>query len=380
MRINYRHYQKGDDAQLTDLFNRAFQMNGGGQIKTSIQENWRYARSPGFEPEMVQIAEDAYEKKIVGAIFVNLVEYVPFNGTEYLTGEINDVSTHPDYTGKGIAKNLMDMAIEYMKKRNCDISMLTADYHGFPRKKIYLKYGYKDYDREIAFLKFGHIPRFIKDFKAGLSIFPIMIVLTYGSLLLNRIRLKFNPKVKELAYEICSNRKQFEYTKAANKIFSKYFTGYPGYDHEKTLWARVNIPLKRLRPTFILIWKNNKIIGGAQLSTQNIYAFKFGFKMRIGFIHEIFLDKSQFQNERDLYFGYLYLIDKLQKAAIKKRMSVVFYLSSSQDRDLHKAFKGFNFLSFKGGTVMIKKMKDNIHIPPLKKALYIPTYVSFGAP
>jgi hypothetical protein len=39
--IIYRHYKKGDDRQIADLFNRAFQMNGVGIVRTSEEWNWR---------------------------------------------------------------------------------------------------------------------------------------------------------------------------------------------------------------------------------------------------------------------------------------------------------------------------------------------------
>jgi GNAT superfamily N-acetyltransferase len=91
-------------------------MNGGSFVRTPKIVHWRYPKSPNFEPEQVQIAEDPNEDKIVGAIYANLVERVPLNNKEYLVADINDVSCHPEYTGRGIAKNLMKMAFDYMKE------------------------------------------------------------------------------------------------------------------------------------------------------------------------------------------------------------------------------------------------------------------------
>ncbi|MFX1267948.1 MAG: GNAT family N-acetyltransferase, partial [Promethearchaeota archaeon] len=90
--IIYRHYQKGDDEQLADLFNRAFQMNGFGFVRTPKNWKWRYFNSPGFEADMIQIAEDIENNKIVGMICVNPVEKVNLTGITYLTGNINDVA------------------------------------------------------------------------------------------------------------------------------------------------------------------------------------------------------------------------------------------------------------------------------------------------
>ena len=90
--INYRHFKPGDEEQLADLFNRAFQMNGGGFVRTAKSWSWRYIDSPDFEPEQCHLAEDLDNGKIVGAIYSNLIEKIPINGREYLTGDINDVS------------------------------------------------------------------------------------------------------------------------------------------------------------------------------------------------------------------------------------------------------------------------------------------------
>ncbi|MFX1316919.1 MAG: GNAT family N-acetyltransferase, partial [Promethearchaeota archaeon] len=121
--IIYRHYKSGDEAQLADLFNISFQQNGGGLVRTPKNWEWRYLQSPGFEPEMCQIAEDVEKHRIIGAVYVNLVEKITIGNNKFLVGEINDVSCHPDYVKKGIATKLMKMAIVYMEKKGCDVSM-----------------------------------------------------------------------------------------------------------------------------------------------------------------------------------------------------------------------------------------------------------------
>ena len=136
--ITYRHYKPGDEQDLADLFNISFQQRGGG-VRTPKSWIWRYAQSPGFKAEMCQIAEDTDCNKIVGAVYANLIEKIPLDGKNYLIGDINDVSCHPDYTKRGIASNLMKRAIEYMEKEDCVFSILTASMNGFPRKKIYKK-------------------------------------------------------------------------------------------------------------------------------------------------------------------------------------------------------------------------------------------------
>ncbi len=377
--IIYRHYKKGDDGQLADLFNRAFQMNGVGIVRTSEEWNWRYIKSPHFEPEMIQIAEDVEKNRIVGAIHVNLVEDIIFNSKNYLIGDINDVSCHPDYIRRGIATNLMEMAMEYMKKRNCDLSILTADYKGFARSKIYLKFGYIDVDRELMLINFPNLFKLFKDLKKFALLFPIFFAISYFPRFIYRILLKLSKNFHNISYEIVNN-KHFEYMNAANKIIKKFYTGVTPYDKDKITWARINVPAERLKPTYIIIRKKEKIIGGAAITHRNLHSFKFGLKIRIGIVHEVFLDKSQFKNKRDLHFGYIFLIDKLLKAATRRFIGVLVYNSCYSDIDLNKALKSMAFLKFGSGTIMMKKLNEEIKSLKPKKSIYLPTYITFSTP
>jgi len=378
--IIYRHYRAGDDEQLADLFIRSFQMNKASFPRTAKSWNWRYAQSPGFEPEQCQLAEDTDNKKIVGAIYVNLVETIPLNGKPYLTGDINDVSCHPDYTGRGIAKRLMDMSIKYMEKKSCDISMLTADYNGFPRKSIYLKYGYEDVDRNYIFFYITNPRKLFRDIPATGLLFPVLTFMSYVPRFLNRIRIRFNPYFKKFSYEISINRKHRKYMEAANRIMPKNYTGWPGYTQESFKWAHIGVPAERYKPTYILMCKNKKVIGGALLTYSNIYAFKYGIKIRVGVLHEIFLDKSEFDTKRNLHFGYIYLLDKIVKAADKRKIGGLFVQAPGRFNEMYRGFRGMNFFMFKGGVTMIRPMKKDIKIPKLKKPLFVPTYVNKGIP
>ena len=224
--IIFRNYKPGDDEQLADLFNQAFQMNGAGVVRTPKVINWRYPQSPNWEPEQIQIAEDSDNNKLVGAVYANLIETVPFNDNDYLVGDINDVSCHPDYTGRGIAKKLMVMAIEYMEKKGCDFSILDADYRGFPRKRIYLKLGYEDVDRAFIFFQAPNLFKAMRDMPMMSFLFPALLALSYLPRLLNRIRFKLNSFFKDVSYEINFSRKHLDYMKAINRIMPKNYTGF----------------------------------------------------------------------------------------------------------------------------------------------------------
>ena len=101
--IIFRNYRKGDEQGLAEIFNIAFHQGGGGFVRTPKSWLWRYVQSPGFEPEMCQIAEDVEKNKIIGAVYANLIETIQLNSENYLVGDINDVSCHPDYAKRGVA-------------------------------------------------------------------------------------------------------------------------------------------------------------------------------------------------------------------------------------------------------------------------------------
>ena len=378
--IVFRHYQDGDDNQLADLYNRSFQTNGAGLVRTPKNWNWRYVQSPNFEPEMIQIAEDIEKNKIVGSVHVSLVERVIIDDQILLNGEINDVVCHPEYMRQGIAKRLLENAIKYMTKKKCDISMLTADYSGFPRKKLYLREGYKDYDREKMFIQFPNVLNLIHDFYGFAFLAPAFLIISYIPRLLYRLIIKSQPFFDDVSYEIVRNKRHFKYMNALNRIISPQYVGFHPYTRKKYMWARINVPSKRHEPTYIMMKKNNEIIGGAAFNTANIYGFNYGLKFKVGIIHEIFLDKKKFADERNLHYGYTYLLDKLLKGATRRFAGGIIVFASSLDKSLHRALKAVKFLGFKGASVMIKSLKKDLKIKTLTKPLYIPTHVSLSIP
>jgi len=377
--IIFRHYKEGDERQVANLFNISFQ-KGGGTVRTPRSWYWRYVKSPRFEPKMFQIAEDNETNKIVGAIAINLIEMRPFGQKEYLVGDINDVCTHPDYSKRGIATKLMENSIEFMKEQGCDFSILTTGKKNFARDKLYKKYGYFDIEMGCTFIHIPNVFQLIRNIYGLAILFPVFFVISYLSRFLNRIKTRIDPLFKDFSYEIWYNKKHFEYMDAANKLIPLYYEGFPKYDKVKFTWARIKVPAKRQNPTYILIKKGEDIIGGAVLTHQNIYAFKYGIKIRLGVIHEIFLDKKIFQNSKNLDFGYIYLIDKILKAATRRWVGTLIYKSTLRDNAINKAFKHMNFLMFKDDVIMIKELKSNLKFPQTMKPLFISTALNLGVP
>ena len=379
--IIYRHFQPGDEKQLAELFTRAFQTNKVGITRTPKVLYWRYMQSPNFEPNMIQIAEDRDKRLIVGAVYVHFIEEIPFNDKVYKVGEINDVSCHPDYVKKGIATNLMNLAIDYMKKKECDISMLNAGQNSIARIKMYLKLGYEDLEKKYNFVQCPNFANLFINMPIFATLFFPFYNIFYFVRILKRIKFRFNKLFKSFSYEIVYNKSHFRYMEAANRILSKNYTGFPPYTKEKLIWARIKIPSKRFIPTYILIKKENKIVGGAVLTHQNLYSFKYGFKIRFGIVHEIFLDKEVFNNDKNqISSGFQYLIDKVMKAAARRYLGSIIIQSSSKNNDLNCALRKLFFLKMLDESMMIKYINKKDKIPKSLKPLFLPTYITIGYP
>jgi GNAT superfamily N-acetyltransferase len=374
--IIFRHYRKGDETQLVNLFNLAFKRKVIERNPTNWR--WRYAESPGFESKMVQIAEDVEIKKIIGAIYVNLIERIPIGQKEYLIGEINDVTTHPSYSKKGIATKLMEKSIEYMKEKGCDFSILSTGRRNFARSKLYQKFGYFNIENVNLFVQVSNAWQLIRD-NWGYSIFfPIFTILSYFPRFLNKLRIKFKHKLEIFSYEIVHNKKHFEFMKTTNKISPNVYDGFPKYDKIKFNWARINTSTNNQKPTYIFIKKVEKIIGGAIITHQNLQSKKSKFRIRLGIIHEIFLNSEVFNNIYDLFLGYIYLIDKVVQAGTHRRLTALLFESSFKNEILNQAFKGMCFFKIKNDVIMVKELKEGLKFPKLRKPLYIPTYISLG--
>ncbi|UCC20621.1 MAG: GNAT family N-acetyltransferase [Promethearchaeota archaeon] len=377
-KIIFRHYRAGDEKQLANLFNLAFRRSVIKRTPSSWL--WRYVNSPGFEPQMCQIAEDIDKKKIIGAILVNLIEKITIDQKEYLVADINDVSTHPDYIKRGIATKLMENSIRYMKEKGCDFSILSTGLKNFARSKLYQKFGYFDIEKEYIYFQIPDTFQLSRNIFGITFFYPIFFVLSYLPRFLNRLRIKFKSFFKDFSYEINQNSKHFEYMDAINKISPKIYDGYSNYNKAKVIWARIKVPTEEQSPTYIIIKKDGKIVGGSVFTHQESYAYRHKLKLCIGIIHEIFLDSDIFNNTNNLYFGYIYLIDKIIKAATRRHLAVLVYESSLKAGYLNRAFKGMQFLRIQNDVVMIKELKTNLKFPKCKKPLYLPTYISLGVP
>jgi ribosomal protein S18 acetylase RimI-like enzyme len=378
--IIFRHYSEGDDSQLTAVYLRAFLMNGKSFLRDTKIEKWRYADSPNFEPEMVQIAEDKYTHKIVGAVFVHPIEKISINSKTYLVAHINDVSCHPNYTKRGIATRLMKMAIKYMEKKNIDLSLLTAAPQGIARKKLYLKYGFHDLTILTINMGFPHPFRLLRELPISIALLPAIFYFALIPRVIIKIKPIFSSFFNDISYEIFYNKNHRQYMNNVNKILIKSYVGFSKYDQSKINWARKVVPSQREAPTYIFIKKSNKIIGGACLTYEKMFMPTSKFSFRVGIIHEIFIERDIFPNVKFLKLTVQYLIEKILRAAIWRKIGFLLYYCDSRDNLLKNSFKSFGF-QITNTVLMGKLFNPELNLNTLKQLrFFIPTYVSMGFP
>jgi len=138
--IVYRRYKPGDESGIVEVMNACFDTFRGYGLNTEVWLDYD-RRDPGFKKEEALVAE--HKGRIVGHVQLVFREIKLGRKTFITTGGIANVSTHPDYRGKGIATKLMKMALDRCKELKIPLSSLFTGY-GYVAHRIYRRLGYAD--------------------------------------------------------------------------------------------------------------------------------------------------------------------------------------------------------------------------------------------
>ena len=140
MSINVRLYQEGDEEGIVNVINSAFGSFRGWGLDA---EKWlEYDKDDfAFNKNLALVAET--DGKIVGHVMLMLREFKLGKNTYIKFGGVANVSTMPEYRGRGIATRLMTKAIEVCKEKDLSLSSLLTGYDGIAHG-IYRKVGYTD--------------------------------------------------------------------------------------------------------------------------------------------------------------------------------------------------------------------------------------------
>ncbi|RLF19070.1 MAG: hypothetical protein DRZ82_06910 [Thermoprotei archaeon] len=137
--IIYRVYREGDEEGITEVMRKCFGTFNQFQLDAKTWLSYREV-DYGFKTDYSLVAEA--NGKIVGHVQVVLRRLKLGKGYVNVGG-IANVSTDPDYRGRGIATNLMRMALELCKKEGIHLSDLMTSY-GYVAHRVYRRLGYAD--------------------------------------------------------------------------------------------------------------------------------------------------------------------------------------------------------------------------------------------
>ncbi len=376
MEIEYRIYNPGDEKGLAKLFNICFHGSGTGFLRTSNEILWRYVNRPGSNFKEIRIASDKQNGEIIGSVFC-VIEEIYFKGNIYKTGSINDVAVLPKYRKYGIANELMKQALKFMNSQKCNFSSLVADPKGHARKKLYIPLGWQDFERFKIFLKSN-----LGILKYLPIIFPFTPVLLFHEMhdyfQLQRIKKKMN-KLKYHIKIIHSNENPSLSHKYSNKLLEIFNTAskqqFNGFNHfSKELWYHFREkPIRGgMFPTYILIFKNKKLIGFGSFLRQWMYFEKFGFRTPLAIVREMIVNHSKISMEENLRDIYYFLILSMVKASKERKCAVTLFTIASKNRYSNAILKSLHFNKINGGVFMINPLdiKDTEKFPfALKKPI-----------
>ena len=363
MEIKYRTYEAGDEVELAQLFNICFQNSGVGFSRTPKSILWRYLNRPGGKAEEIQIAVDSENNKIVGSISCP-IEYLKFNSEHFKAGSINDVAVLPKYRGMGIAKELLQRTIDFMKKESCKISSLIADPKGHARSHLYLPYGWQDIVKIKVWI--GLNPSIFRYFPV---IFPIAPVLLFKRIerelrlkKLEKKLLSLNIKAKIIHPEnnIPISKQESEIFRCMfNDISKMYFNGLVeiskgGWQHfrEKTISSGSE-------PTYVGLYKNQKLIGFSTFTRQWFNLEKFGFRIPLAIIREFIIDRRLSSNSKEFILTSSFLVEKIIDASNERNCSVMLFSVSAQNKILNSILHNKRLLHHSGGVLMYKNMSNS---------------------
>jgi len=360
MEIEYRTYNSGDEKGLADLFNICFHGSGIGFLRTPNEILWRYVNRPGGIFEEIRIALDKHSGKIIGSVFC-VIEEIYFNGKIYKTGSINDVAVLPKYRKYGIANELMKQAMKFMNLQKCNFSSLVADPKGHARKKLYIPLGWQDFEKFQIFLKTN-----LSLLKYFPILFPFTPVLLFHEMhdyiKLQRIKKKLN----QLNYEIKiihSNEnpsKSLIYSSKLRQIFNttskRQFNGFNHFSKELWKYFREKPIREGMAPTYILIFKDKKLIGFGSFLRQWMYFEKFGFRIPLAIVREMIIDNSKISKIENLRDIYNFLTLSMVKATKERNCAVTLFTIASKNRYSNTILKKLHFNKINGGVFMINPL------------------------
>ncbi|GAB4322187.1 MAG: hypothetical protein Kow0069_26780 [Promethearchaeota archaeon] len=380
--LKFRHYERGDEAGLAEVFVRAFQTNGASGVRTRKSWHWRYAERPGFEPEAVQVCVDGDAGgRVVGMVGAEVHECL-VGGRRVLSGSINDVSTDPAYARRGIARRLLEMAERHFDERGVAFSKLTADPRGHARERLYLPAGYRDFVREAILFQLSSLGRLaFQQVPLLLPALPAMVALKFLTLWSRGWALRAGGA--KFACEVVENptNRQFEeFRKFLDRLGRRRYDWWVPLTREEWNWRYRAVPAPRFRRSFVTLRVADELAAVAILHVQNVYSFKLGLKVKLAVITEFLHDRRAFGGRAEELAATSGALLQLVRVAAKRGASALLCLRPLNDAFVVDNFRRAGMVVLPAGSVvMVKKRDETLELDP-RRPFHLPAQDAFGTP
>ena len=295
--------------EIVDVFNQSFGTNISSIIRTRDNWLWRYKLNPNNYEDMIVLSQ--YNKKIIGSMIVTFKE-IMINSKIYKIGMISDVAVIPEFRNKGIAKRMLNETISYIKEKNAALSGLyTADRS--PAHSLYLKCGYEDIYHIQNFILSTYSIKLFIDIP---YLFPLLPIFWFWYKIVKiKMKIKYKNDVK---VEVLKKEDIKEFIKSLNEYYAK-FIGAEEITEEYFNWKHYISP-KDNETVVLVAKKNNKIVGGVSIVTQEIRCCKFQFK--VGNINRLFFEEE--------YICYNLLATLLSQKILKETSNIWLYCNDKE--------------------------------------------------
>lgn len=376
MNLVYRTYQKGDEEQLAEVYNLAFKPMFP---RTANAWKWKYIEKPEFDPESIQICEDADKCKLVGMI-ASEVHDVMHNGQIVKAGFINDVATIPEYQKLGIGRHLMNRSLDHFNAKQVKFSSLVADPRGHPRSRLYMPFGYKDAMKNKICLKILNMKRLcFKEIKWLIPISPVL----YLANLINRsiLKLRFrNAPYPPYSIQILKQEHYGEFYGAFNEIVTRNYDMAPIRGKANWQWRREKVPQPDLEPKILVLRNGERIIGGVTLLSRVAHIHKPRLKINMGIIVEYFVDHGAFEDKKEAIEVSGWFNRRIAETAKNMGSSVLLGFIAENDSPANAYFRYSGVLTFNAAAFMIKEHRKESFGNNSDKPIFMPLYDAMGIP
>lgn len=327
--------------EIIKVYNNSFGVHIASLRRGMDSWRWRYKLRPDAEEDVVIVAKMG--EKIVGTVIVTF-RPVKIENKIYKFGMIDDVATLPSFAGQGIARKMLNLALDYIREKNCSAGALYAD-PNYIAIKLYRKLGFYD----ICGIKNFIYPFF--NFNLFLKIpflLPLLPLIFCWQGLVKHLLFFKSAKEKVIIEEIKEHQMK-NCILSINKFHSN-FVGFSDISEDYFFWKHTKIPSEH-RTVFLVAREEDNIVGGISLIAQTV-RFK-NRDLTHFFINEFFYEGKK--------VGYSLLGGALEYLR-GGEISTVGFQCTEKNKEMINIFRGLFSLPVGQGSFMIKDMKDDFFL------------------